>query len=78
MGLVGALHLNICFQFWFVFCALAVFGSVGNLGKEISFGEQIGMVLNAENDFGVARVEALYCNLKSFFHFVWSCKNVGY
>jgi len=54
-----------------------VFGSVGSLGKEISFEEQIGMVLNAENDFGVARVEALYCNLKSFFHFVWICKNVG-
>lgn len=46
-----------------------MFGFVGNLGKEISFEEQIGMVLNAENDFGVARVEALYCNLKSFVSF---------
>lgn len=46
-----------------------MFGFVGSLGKEISFEEQIGMVLNAENDFGVARVEALYCNWKSFFSF---------
>lgn len=46
-----------------------MFGFVGSLGKEISFEEQIGMVLNAENDFDVARVEALYCNWKSFFSF---------